>query len=229
MAEDTLQRIADALDNGDLTRLIGLREDLHFDAKGRTPYDLDSPADRYELAKDVSSFANSEGGTILIGLKAKQILTERTEEVTGLALMSETDFPGTRLEGVVTEYIHPKIRDLSVRWIEDVGSPGEGVGCIAMPPQDPNHKLFLIKRVVEDTEVIKQIVFGIAQRIGSSSVPLEIHQLHQKIRDGMSTTAERLTRIEEKIDRLSQAQQPKSVSKEGLRDRIGRMLSRGGE
>ena len=46
---------------GDLAALQGLKEDQWFDAKRPPGYDLTTPESRFELAKDVSSFANAEG------------------------------------------------------------------------------------------------------------------------------------------------------------------------
>lgn len=65
-------------------------------------------------------------------------------------------------------------------------------------------KFFLINKVVDkdEEEPIKQIVFGIAQRKGSSNEPLSIKDLHKKIQHGMNTMAQRLTGIENKIDSL---------------------------
>jgi len=51
-----------------------------------------------------------------------------------------------------------------------------------MLPQAQNDKLFQIKSVVENSEMVRQIVFGIAQHVDSSSVLMRIDQLHQRIK-----------------------------------------------
>jgi hypothetical protein len=46
-------------------QLEHVHERSTFDAK--QTYDLKAPTTRYEMAKDVSAFASSQGGTILVG------------------------------------------------------------------------------------------------------------------------------------------------------------------
>jgi len=69
MAQDKTTLISNILDEGNLSKLIGLKEDLWFEIKGKNPYDFNSPDDRYELAKDVTALANAEGGYLIIGLE----------------------------------------------------------------------------------------------------------------------------------------------------------------
>ena len=58
------------LERGAYGELLGVKEDEVLDAK-HSPYLL-SDAGRYELAKDVSSFANAAGGAIVIGFRTDQ-------------------------------------------------------------------------------------------------------------------------------------------------------------
>jgi len=205
MPEETTERVKQILEQRDFSQFIGLEEDQWFEAKGKSPYDLDTARDRYELAKDVSSFANAEGGFIIIGLEMEQLTDKMTEKAASTDLFCEEEFPIEKYNGIIKEHVYPRIKDLSVKWLEDSNHASLGIGCIEIPPQDQNNKLFLIKNVVEDSNILKQIVFGIAQRAHSSNNPLTIHQLHQKIKYGMSTESEKLTRIEDKVDLVLEA------------------------
>ena len=79
----TIEEIQAILESGDFGAFVNLRENQWFDAKGRIPYDLTQPADRYELAKDVCAFCNANGGYLVIGLQHEPILEEDTERVSG--------------------------------------------------------------------------------------------------------------------------------------------------
>jgi len=198
----SLEKIKEILESSRLSDFIGLKEDIHFEAKGKSGYDLDSPNGRYELAKDVSSLANAEGGYLIIGLETAPLTEENTDKVKELDLLPEKKFDRQRYEAILREYIHPRISDLKVKWIQDINSPKKGIGYVHVPPQHQDNKYFLIKREFDENESIRQIVFGIAERKGSSNQPLTIKELHKTVKNGKSEMAQRLTRIEEKIDLL---------------------------
>ena len=88
-----------------------------------------------------------------------------------------------------------------------------------------------MKQVLSEGESVPQIVFGIAIRRGSNSVPLTVEQLHRMCQEGRSTVSERLTRIEAKLDALSRAGET-TVSPPGfdagvLEERLKRILGDG--
>ena len=60
--------------------LIGLKEDQWLEVKGSAPYNLATPAGRYELAKDATAFANGTGGFIIVGLETTRRPDTHTEE-----------------------------------------------------------------------------------------------------------------------------------------------------
>src|SRR6202790_1032290 len=95
--------------------LIGLYEDAWLDAK-RTPYNVDLPEGRYELAKDVSAFANGAGGIVLVGLRTTKQETTQTEEITAFELCPQDAFSPHRYVSLIEAYIHPAIEGLNVYW-----------------------------------------------------------------------------------------------------------------
>lgn len=201
---DKISSILNILKSKDFSELIGIEEDLYFEAKGKNPYNLDSPNGRYELAKDVSAFANSEGGIVVIGLITEIVTDKRTEKIKDIDLLSQSEFEISKYEGIILETIFPKIIRIEINWVKDFKNSEKGIAYILIPKQDSDKKYFLIKNLIEEKTDVKGIVFGIAQRIESSSQPLSIDQLHQKIQYGMNSTAEKLFRIEEKINFLNE-------------------------
>lgn len=198
-----LKSIEKILIDGDLTKLIGMPEGLWFEAKRKDAYDLNSENYRIELSKDVSSFANAEGGFIVIGLCAERSKNKHVEVVNSFDLVSQKIFEESRsqYEGIVKDYIHPRLDNLEIKWIKHSDS-SDGIFYIYIPPQNQNNKYFLMRKVIIDNSVLKQKTFGIAIRKKDASDPLKIEDLHKKVQRGISSTSERLIAIEDKIDVL---------------------------
>ena len=220
-----IDAIAALLAAGDLAAFQGIKEDQWFDAKQPPGYDLTFPAGRFELAKDVSSFANADGGHIIVGLTTAVVPEEQTEQVNGLALMPAAAFNVGSIQGVLNEYLYPRVQGLSVTWVEHVGSAGQGVGVIFIPPM-PHDQRFVLMKKVDATST--QIVFGVAVRRGSNSIPYKVEQLHAMCQDGRSSVAERLARIEAKLDshlRATEAVEDQAAFADEVQGRVQRMLA----
>src|SRR5580658_3470968 len=74
------KEVLEKLAAGDFQSLIGITESAWIDAK-EMPYILDTPKKKMELAKDVSAFANSGGGIIVIGFDASKDPSTAVETV----------------------------------------------------------------------------------------------------------------------------------------------------
>jgi hypothetical protein len=188
------------LDAHDYNALIGLQEDPWLEVKGSTPYNLDSPAGRYELAKDVSAFANGAGGIIIAGLQTTIQDTTRIETITAFDLCVEDAFPVHRYGSIIEDYIHPAIAGLSVYWVPVGPDTTRGLGVIEVVPQNPDRQYFLIANAVDEGSKIRQFVFGIVRRNGSSNDPFTIAQLYQYTQKGKAPLQQTLIRMEEKLD-----------------------------
>ena len=222
-----IKNILEIIDKKDFSKFINMKENQYFEAKNSNPYDFDDPNDRYELAKDVSSFANMEGGYLIIGLKTKPLDSEKTDIVTSLDLIKKVGSETGKFSGIIKEYIYPQIDGLEIKWVEDKLNPGQGIVYIFIPKQKDDKKLFLVKNIIEEGKKLKEIVFGIAQRDISSNQPLTITQLHNKIKYGMSTNSVKLRRIEEKIDVVikSSAKKEEKAQDKLLEKRISNIIN----
>jgi predicted HTH transcriptional regulator len=185
-----------------LSALIGLAEDLRFDAKRYPAYDATTPVGRWEIAKDISSFANGQGGYIVIGLTTIRNANDAREVVSGLDLHPENSVLVSQISGVAKAQIYPPIRDLDVRWVADDSTSQAGVTVVIVPAQTEDKKLFVMLEVMEGQEQLRHIVIGIAERRGSDSVPMDGKAIQRALRDGLSSGTTRLIRIESKLDEL---------------------------
>lgn len=202
MRSDSWLAVEEAVKSRQLDGLIGLSEDLHFEAKSAEGYDLSMAEGQYELSKDVSALANAEGGWLLIGLVTQRATSEPIDSVAKLDLLEEANFPQAKILGLLKEYVYPSIGGLTVDWCEDVTREGLGIGVVHVPKQPEDKKPFLIAKVVEDGERMKQIVFGYMRRVSDDAIPYTVAQLQNTMKQGMNSTALRLTSIEEKVSLL---------------------------
>lgn len=223
-----LAEVAEILHAGRIEALVGLAEGQEFEAKGAAAYDLTTPAGRYELAKDASSFANASGGLIVIGLTHAKLDNVATEVVSGLELLSQDHFNAGRYGGTLAEYVYPGIVGLNVSWAAIHSDARRGVGVILVPAQRADDKPFIVARVTEDGAALKHIVVGMARRKGPDSAPLSPVEIQDALRKGMDSTSQRLSRMDAKLDALLEAAEPvPEVNRdEKLRDRIFSLFQR---
>ncbi len=118
----------------DLKQLIGQYESIRLDFKASAL--LDQPKERIEkqLTEDVSAFANTEGGVIVIGLREgrhgrKSVAKEIDEGCDPLVMPPET------LEQIITSNISPPIPGLRVRPILLSGDKEGRVAYIVTVPK----------------------------------------------------------------------------------------------
>lgn len=186
-----------------VTRLIGESESEFFDCK-RGVYDLEKNALKYELAKDVSAFANAGGGYILIGIETKKSEKSFFDEVIAIHPFKEGICNPKQYIDIVSDWIYPKLRDVEARWSPAKKSPNRGIFIIEIPDQPKINKPFLIKRTIQDTGKICEVLFGYSERKQESNDPKTVVELHQLLRDGLNLDA-RLQSIEAAIQEVSKA------------------------
>ena len=88
------------------TGFIGLIESQIFDAKSQ-PYILDTERGKHELAKDIVSFLNADGGFILIGGVTEKSATHSGEEVTGISWFKSELLNVRRYYDIINEWVYP--------------------------------------------------------------------------------------------------------------------------
>jgi Putative DNA-binding domain len=131
---------AEALvDSGRARLLIGQAEGLWLDCKEQ-PY-ANSEHGHDELAKDVSAFANSPGGgLILVGLRTRKHLGRDT--VTAVAPVPSDHRRADRYRKLVARRVHPRVIGLAVREVQY--STG-ALMIISVPPQPPALQPFMVR------------------------------------------------------------------------------------
>lgn len=188
-----LGELQEIVSRADFKALTGQIENDWFDCKGQ-PYQIDIDDGKRELAKDVSSFANADGGFVFVGIKTKQSTVHFGDEVEELRIFSQTLVNTAQYRDVIRSWVHPEIEGVNVRWVEV--ERNKGIVVITIPPQKDITKPFLIVRTLNETGRKIETVFGYVQRKGDSNQPLVVKDLQKVMRSGLHYEEQ----LEERLD-----------------------------
>lgn len=206
MAQVSKKELDVLIASGDLSALIGKSENEYFDCKSQT-YDLSKDHVKRELAKDVSSFANTAGGYILIGLETDENDDQVGGLVTGVKDLSSTYLDPNQVLAICDEWIYPRVDGLKCIWIPN-GKNEKGNFVLIIPMQDEEKRPYLITKCVDPNSRISEALFGYAERIRDSSKPLRISGVHSILKSGLrfeSIIESHFTLITSRIESLSDA------------------------
>jgi len=165
--------------------LIGMHESDWLEVKS-APYRLDEPTEEIELAKDVAAMANSRGGMILLGAKAKKL--PEYEEVHAINRCRLADVSPRRYRNLIRRRVYPEVRGFDVELIAD-GSAGMGVVLLAIPAQDEGQKPFVVHGALVGGKV-RGAFIGIPRRVGDNTVFVDPQTLHARLRAGERALAD---------------------------------------
>jgi len=169
------------INEGDFDSLIGQIENDFFDCKEQI-YNLQNEYSKWELAKDVSSFANLNGGFVLIGPKTGDSRTHFGEEVKTINYIDKSLINPDQYNSIINDWIFPKIDGVQVEW--KIKENNKGILVIKIPSQKENQKPFLI-RGIPGRAMNDVIFFGYCKRKQDKSEHLKIGDIHKVVRDGL--------------------------------------------
>lgn len=118
----------------------GIEENIHLDYKGAGSLSK-AREKKKEISKDVSAFANSDGGTIIYGVREfddpdKSHIPEKLNPIDG------KEFSKEWLEQIINSTISPKIHNIIITPIQ-IGSPEENsvVYIVEIPKSNTAHQM----------------------------------------------------------------------------------------
>jgi len=183
MDKFSIKELEKIINEGNFDCLVGKIENNFFDCK-KEVYDLKNNLVKRELAKDISSFANLNGGYILIGPQTKKSEYHFGDEIEKIKLVKQNLVNIVQYFDIAKEWIYPEIERLKIKWKPSKNSKNKGILVIQIPSQKEILKPFLIKKLVEERK-ISEIIFGYVERKGDKSDPKKIQNIHQIMRDGL--------------------------------------------
>ncbi|MET8138285.1 ATP-binding protein, partial [Streptomyces sp. NPDC005251] len=186
MSVDSRVRIIALLASGQVDGILGTPESewVDFKAAGLNgPYDLSTDKGKFELAKDVAAFANTGGGLIVCGFKAKRRPSDLHEAAQKPTPFAKSLVNTDTYKDVITEYVRPLI-GVEFHWFNDASDPDLGYFVIdvqAVP--DSDRWALVTKTLSEDGRLVKGGV-AIPRRHSDKTPYLTSDEIYQLVNAG---------------------------------------------
>jgi hypothetical protein len=191
------EQILEVLQGGRLDQLIGLVEDSQLEAKGQ-PYFLQSGSgvntqqnpmpievQKRELAKDVSSLANSAGGIILLGCETSRDSLTAQDKISSCRPFERGLVDLDQYRKVLEDWITPPIHSIQIDWYQSFSDPTKGIVAIWVPATTVADKPYIVKRVVESDGKVRGTLIGYYERVRDRTPETSAERLRTWLRDGM--------------------------------------------
>lgn len=223
-----IKELTSILNSGDFHKLLGKVETDFFDCK-KEGYNLKDDKSKYELVKDVSSFANAKKrGFILIGIKTKKSEKHFEDEITSINIFGKDLLNPHQYQSIIDSWITPTPVDIKIEWIHTSNNPKKGIFVIEIPEQPKTRKPYLITRTILESGKRSEIVFGYAERKQTDSIPVSAIELQQILKDGLYYNENldfRLKAIESILERESRKPSPTDNGFSDIEKRIEKTLN----
>ena len=170
--------------------VLGTAESEWLDFK-KEPYRLNENGGRWELAKDVASFANKGGGYILVGVRTVKRESELGDVATSVTKIPKKLVDGGQHQDVVESWIYPRVRDVRLQWFPPEPDADRGLLLIEVPPQNEQDKLFVVRRMLDEGKESGAV--GVPVREGDRSEWIRAETVHHYLARGYAASRDPTT------------------------------------
>ena len=181
---------------GEFEKLIGCVENEWFECK-KAPYFLANPKHKQELAKDIAGIANAAGGIILLGVKTEHNEIHHGDEVVEIRCFKQDLINPNDYFNVINTWIYPAILNLEIKWFKSATDEFNGIVGILIPEQPESLRPFLLTRVFDENQKLKEISFGYCERKRDNVESFNVQRLHSILKDGL-----RFEELSQRIDSI---------------------------
>src|ERR1035437_8510070 len=165
------KEVMEKLEAHDFDALIGVIESEWLDAK-ETPYHLDSPKQKLELAKDVAAMANASGGITVIGFDCEKLPTTAGERICKVCQFPVSLIDPSKYNQVLADMMHPAPHGVSVRVFEVHN--GKGVAAVVVDAAVMTEKPYLVGKMLDESDISIGSYFGYFERKRDAIPPISI-------------------------------------------------------
>lgn len=160
--------------------LIGTPEGDRLEAKGF--FKIDSDLDEVEYAKDVSAFANStSGGLIIYGVRTR---ANKSGDVVHSIHPFKKDGQDRKLRRIIESRVFPPIEGLAVQFVGAARS-SESLLAVLIPPQPAELRPFLVRGGIVGGKS-KGSFIGVFRRRGEDVRAMSPEGIHSALAAGMA-------------------------------------------
>ncbi|MEU5298963.1 AlbA family DNA-binding domain-containing protein [Streptomyces umbrinus] len=186
MASLSRSALIEALSAGRPEDLLGVAETSWVDFK-RAPYALTTEKGKFELCKDVTAFANAQGGLLVLGVIAEKKPDQALEVATELRPFPQAQADVVQYVDTLNEYLRPRVA-ISHHWFHD---PARGSAdtdkyylVIEVEPVPELTRYVVVRKMLSDKD---RFVDGLAVpvRHGDRTVYLPSEDVYQLINEGV--------------------------------------------
>jgi len=216
--------ISDIISKLAWNELVGQIEGDFIDCK-RQIYDLSLDAQKVELAKDATSFANASGGFIIIGIETQKSQTHFSDEIVALNPFEVANiFDPNQHYSILNAWVYPKLENVRIEWRPEREGANRGFGIIVVPPQPDTKRPFLISKTILSSGKRVDILVGYAERKRDTSEPATLVELHAFLRDGMNFQRNISNQLAEIASRLPAGREAPHLPAEEITERVKKNL-----
>jgi hypothetical protein len=203
--ELSLNQIRDILSRGAPHEFIDAFENEIIEFKS-APYRLTDDQQKAELAKDISAFANTLGGFIVLGIKTTKVPDHNADLAQTLRPIPKGLVRQEQYEAIAKDWIYPSINELRFHFLQAEVDSDKGFFAIEIPATVTSNKPFLVVKGTDDNRKGRRILFGYAERFRAQTLPVVVQRLQQFLHLGLNfANYESFQRgVETRLERLEE-------------------------
>jgi hypothetical protein len=144
------------------------------------PYQLDRAHDRWELAKDVASFANTGAGYIVVGVASSKHAFEAVATATQIVKVRKDGVDVDAYRKIIRSVVYPSVQSVTLKFYPDNREIEEALFVIEVIPQDPQDRPFILRKALDEVAKVRGAI-GIPFRDGDQTEWWSAERIHELI------------------------------------------------
>ncbi len=181
-----------ALEREHFDTVLNTAESDYVDFK-EAPYHLKSPNQKWELAKDVAAFANSQGGVIVMGYRTNRPQNALVDQAVQHRPIQKALINWDAYRQTIGAWVYPHIEGLTPLWFPADGAVDSGVFAIVIPPQLEATKYFVVRELDRPDGTFPGAL-GVPTRQGDVVSWIKPETVHHLIREALGVRRSGFTR-----------------------------------